>query len=416
MPISIENPSQVVKNIKGVHALEQDVAFSIWSFLDQPRFMNELREYAVMALYEMQDVGRTMWTHVISRVEKQLAIYGKMPGKNFEHFVQLILSHSATPGDIADVIRIFGAWVEAGAPRSGDYYRKVENKKPELGHLLGDADTQLHDELFTEKESKRRGPSASADAFDGTHRARGPRQGKEVWKFTQADSVRLSPEMSQYLQREKNSLPGQAFTYVNGGAPVLMSPDGHASAGRLGKGPVGHSTVGRMERVFGLLDLDEKSEGADISGTTADQIFFLQFWARKLGKAVNPTLYLLPLATLVAPYHHSLLEVALTLSYNGIITYVIGQYETLINGASRDHAEVSSFLLSRANDRRNCRMLVQYGNPWSPERCWVYEPLMERQRWMQLANAGDPLLYSKCTHFKGQGGWPNQLDIEKMML
>ncbi len=414
MPFKIDNSNQIVRNIKNLQNLEQDVAIRLWSYLDQPRFMDDLRDYATAALSAMQDLGRPIWQHVVTRVEKQLAIYSKMQGNDYDAFLGVVRSRNVTPGDIADVIRVFGAWVEAGAPKAGgDYYREVEKKEPALGHMLGDANTELHNEMFAEKKSKRKGPSSRTDAFSDTYRDRGPRQGKEMWKFSSPDSVRLSEQLKFYLEKENRQKVGKSFTYVNGGAPVLMSPEGKAGAGRLGKGPVGRSTVGRMERVFGLMDLDEKSEGADISGTTADQIYFLQFWARQFGRPLDPTLYLLPIATLVTPYHHSLLEVALTLSYNKIIKYVIGQYDTLISGSNLVALDLLSHL---TNDKRNTRMLVYYSNPWTPAGSWIFSPERELIKWQRLANAGDPLLFSKCNHLKGGGGWPDQNDIEKLMF
>jgi len=61
-------------------------------------------------------------------------------------------------------------------------------------------------------------------------------------------------------------------------------------------------------------------------------------------------------------------------------------------------------------------MLVYYSNPWSPEGSWICEPRMELDRWRRIAKADDPLLYSKCNSLGGNGGWPNEFDIQRMML
>jgi hypothetical protein len=84
------------------------------------------------------------------------------------------------------------------------------------------------------------------------------------------------------------------------------------------------STVKKIDHAFGL------PVGADISGTTADSIFFIERFARRCGIEYDPIYQLLALATLVSARHHALLEVALTLSLNKITNYSIGFYNTLM--------------------------------------------------------------------------------------
>lgn len=79
-------------------------------------------------------------------------------------------------------------------------------------------------------------------------------------------------------------------------------------------------TCGKMDKVFGLCP------GATISGTTTDNIFFFQRFG-KIG--MDPLFFLLPLAAIVGGGHHTMLEVALPLSLNNIISYKIGLYSTL---------------------------------------------------------------------------------------
>jgi len=432
MPTKIEDPRRIEKHIRAVHELEQKVGWQLWSFLDQPRFMTELKLFAEAALDRMLLSGSVAWTHVVSRIETKLAIYSKMPRMDHSGFLDVIKGPKTTPGDIADVIRVFGAWVEVGAPSHKDFFRKWEEKErkkalkkrkegkkaDDVGHLLGDSDAELHEALLAEKDVHRKGPSPAFDAFDDKkYRVRDATRGEgQQWKFLTAAKERMSAEVREYLEKEQQV--GAHFTYVDGGAPVLISPDGTASAGRLGKGPVGKSTVGRMERLFGLLDLDERSEGADISGTTADQIFFLRYWSGKLARSLDPLLYLLPVATLVSPYHHSLLEVALTLSYNENITgvsYVVGEYETLVS-KNADPQVATDVLRPLTRDRSNIWMLVAYSHEWKPEGSWIYEPRMEEARWKAIATADDPLLYSKCNSVTGANGWPNERDVQRMML
>jgi hypothetical protein len=81
--------------------------------------------------------------------------------------------------------------------------------------------------------------------------------------------------------------------------------------------------TGKMDRIFGLM------KGATISGTTTDNIYFLN----KFGKAIkDPILYLLPVGSIAGGGHHSLIEVAIPLTINSFIDYSVGLYSTLIPG------------------------------------------------------------------------------------
>jgi hypothetical protein len=87
------------------------------------------------------------------------------------------------------------------------------------------------------------------------------------------------------------------------------------------------SVVGKMERVFGY---PADVMGADISGTTADSTYIIERFAPMTGKDLEPLMYLLPFATIVASGHHHLLEVAGTLTLYGVIDYTVGVYETIL--------------------------------------------------------------------------------------
>ncbi|QTA81214.1 Uncharacterized protein dnl_35450 [Desulfonema limicola] len=82
-----------------------------------------------------------------------------------------------------------------------------------------------------------------------------------------------------------------------------------------------------VDEMFGL------PPGADISGTTADHIFTIG----SIGRKIYPNeadlvelLNIIPLASMPTGYHHTILEIALTLSMNNIIDYRIGYYTTLL--------------------------------------------------------------------------------------
>jgi hypothetical protein len=124
--------------------------------------------------------------------------------------------------------------------------------------------------------------------------------------------------------------------------------------------------------VFGLVPL------ADISGTTTDSIYFTERFAIHTGG--DPVFYLLPLATIVAGGHHSLLEVALSLNINKIVDYRIGFYTSLFPpGGVKASRTIRNALFQSENQRINRYMLVYYAagdNPTIrgiPAGCFLYE-------------------------------------------
>jgi len=415
MPARFENKQVVLRKMRNLFDLERDVAIRIWSYLDQPQHMNILSGFALTALVHMMDVSEPLFLYTKSRVETKLAIYRY--GTKWEDLARAITADNVTPGDVADIIRLYGAWVEAGSPSAKDYYGKKLQK--EEVKQLGLEKTPSLDKKFEEKETFRTGPK---DAW-GKFRDRGETRGKALlWKYVQEEKVRLHPKIKEYIEKEYKGMSGSnprgmKFTLAEGGAPVLIDEKEHASAGRLGKGPTAASTVGRMERMFGLLDLAEKSEGADISGTTADQVYFLKYFSKETNVPIDPILYLLPVATLVAPYHHSILEVALTLSFKGIIDYTVGLYDTLKPLEQTKYMDlINDILRPLAKDPRNSFMLVYYTGPWNPQG-W-YEPRLpgETNWWKRIASLRKGVNYKACISFQGAAGWPIQRDLETLTL
>lgn len=130
------------------------------------------------------------------------------------------------------------------------------------------------------------------------------------------------------------------------------------------------STVRKIDLVFGL------PEGADISGTTADSIFFMEHvgaFLTSIGAppgviaSLGPVVQLLAPATMVAIAHHTLLETALTLTINGYMTYSIGFYTTLMphdsltTGISPAAGRLWEAFCWAEHHQWNHRMLCFYG-------------------------------------------------------
>jgi len=125
------------------------------------------------------------------------------------------------------------------------------------------------------------------------------------------------------------------------------------------------STVNKIGRVYGLV------QGADISGTTSDSIHFMNRFG---GAGLDPVFQVLPLATIVAGGHHSMLEVGLSLSLVRIVDYHIGFYTSLLPaGAGADAAEIRAALAEAEHSPMNSHLLVYYDRIGSIGGCFRFE-------------------------------------------
>jgi len=122
------------------------------------------------------------------------------------------------------------------------------------------------------------------------------------------------------------------------------------------KQATGKSTVRKIEDLFGL------PVGADISGTTADQVYFINRFCERCEIQFDPIFYVFPLASLVRPRHHSLVEVALTLSSVDIINYHVGFYSTLLpeNSKHASAARIGNVFKKWENHQWNNSILVYF--------------------------------------------------------
>lgn len=136
------------------------------------------------------------------------------------------------------------------------------------------------------------------------------------------------------------------------------------------------STVKKIDCTYGL------AEGCDISGTTADSIFFFDHvnsFITGLPEMISPQelpiIQLFPMATMGSQGHHTVLECALTLTQNGIIDYRVGFYSTLMP-IGHNHPTLEKLFRKYETDPRNVQMLcwwddyytklngVRFDKPW----------------------------------------------------
>jgi hypothetical protein len=117
------------------------------------------------------------------------------------------------------------------------------------------------------------------------------------------------------------------------------------------------STVKKIDCAYGL------AEGCDISGTTADSIFFFDHvnkFITGLPEAIPPdclpVIQLFPMATMASQGHHTVLECALTLTQNELIKYRVGFYSTLMPEGSNNEL-LARLFRKYEHDPRNVHML-----------------------------------------------------------
>ena len=172
------------------------------------------------------------------------------------------------------------------------------------------------------------------------------------------------------------------------------------------------STVLKIDKAFGL------PVGADISGTTADSIFFIERFMRRCNMRYDPIFQLLALATLVSHRHHALLEVALTMTLNNKITgvtYSIGFFKTLLPPMSRDslygnaYAKIRNVLEYYEKEVQHFNILV-YFDPVGKLIGGYNIEQNELTKFKELAATGKTFMWRWAT----MPGFPTKLRIDSI--
>ncbi len=272
---------QTLKNQR--FQLEQMLAIELVdTFNREASLIGPLRQMVRHALDQLSQMPEKPLMQAIG-AEDKLTIWEKR-GLSLRNIVTHADSLSAA--ECSDIIRLYGAAVE------------------ELGKAGGGGG-----QLDTLKKTYRPGPMRDF-------------QGKDMIWDTDRYRVRGKKQVQipewQHLWEEKSHVHGIDFKQAGKGV-------------ERGSSILSWSTVRKIDNAFGL------PVGADISGTTADSLFFVERFARRCGIRYDPIYQLLALATLVSARHHALLEVALTMTLNKVITYSVGFYSTLYPAGDIDH-------------------------------------------------------------------------------
>ena len=143
------------------------------------------------------------------------------------------------------------------------------------------------------------------------------------------------------------------------------------------------------------------------------------------GLNCDPIFYLLPVATIVPECHHTLLEVALSLSLNRMVgsqtgvDYVVGLYSTLMpkqGQCLQQFDDARRQCLGIINDfegqLHNRLMMMYYKQPGLSGGCFLFDKDLgseDRKVWELMCSADDNLLQA----FRRATAWPTKAEVSE---
>ena len=357
---------QQLKNQR--YQLEQMLAIELVAIFDRDEsLIGPIRQMVKYALHQLKQMPEAPLMAAIG-AEDKLTIW-KNRGLSMRKIVDQVDGLSAA--ECSDIIRIYGAAVEELAKAGGG------------GAQLDTLKKQYRPALMKDFQDK--------DMLWDTSRYRV--RGKEQTQI---------PEWHHHWQED---------SYVHG---IDFKQAGRSI--EPGSSILSWSTVRKIDNAFGL------PVGADISGTTADSLFFTERFARRCKIRYDPIYQLLPMATLVSARHHALLEVALTMTLNKVIAYGIGFYSSLYPAGDIENlyqhparGKIKSMLCKYEKHDFNNHMLVYF----DPEKRgmeeiqggYLFDNEGERTQFKELATTGKEFMWRFVT-FPPE---PTKVRIKRMM-
>lgn len=236
--------------------------------------------------------------------------------------------------DCSDIIRLYGTFVEKAGPK------KIE--------AIVEGAVIKYEELEKSRKAPQKGVTQDwADVWNQDW-AKGATYGRHRALFPDQYNKVMAKKKSQIL-----SVQEFLISFKTGQSLFQLKDT---------------STVGKIDAMCGLVP------AADISGTTTDTIAFIQrFFGMMFLGEFDKMFFMLPLATIVAGAHHSMLEVALPLSQNKLMSYSVGEYTSLMI-PSKDPAakEIEKALKAAEDHKYNHLMCVAYDGPKNPKVVGAY--------------------------------------------
>ena len=438
MPKLVEEPKKVAVWVQEKQQLEVELSQKLLAIFNAPPLINTLRELADKALEEILTLTDVAMDHSILLYKSIVdALKAEQKAnmallKNFgdpaSGVGKLKVELPAQLNDVrknvgkfsaaecSDLIRLYGTIIEEAAKRDKAQFALYEGAKKqykiEMDKFLTTPAGKDFKAIIEKglKEGKAGPAIAEQVRLDDLKKAFRVEAGEAKGKF---GAVWNQGQIADYGRHRINKKVA-ASDYSD---QIEKAGIGEVQASLIAKGGgqslfalKDSSTIGKIDRMFGLVP------AADISGTTTDTIFFMEKLFSAYYTTLDPVFYVLPLATIVAGAHHSLVEVALPLSLNGIIDYSIGAYGTLLpKGAKVGAGAIQKVLQEAEKDPRNRRMLLFYNTAKKPIEeagCYLYEP--SEKQFFDFANGKKALPFFQKFKTAAEG-WPSKAEVFKMV-
>ena len=292
--------------------IEVDLAKSMYGVFNRDPIISSLREIIGLVIGDLaswggkgRHVGDVQEQFVD---EKSLAVWKGEPKTGAGLYNVWKRRNTWTASECADLLRLFGTVIE----------------KTKIGDNLPDERAQhgVGDGRAEHAAARVGGDPRFKNITDGT-----PGRAREKAFDFKTQAV-TKPPPPNYVKAGHTDAGRKVIQQAKMGDPFW------------GIGPfrlLPQSTIRKIDIAFGL------PEGADISGTTADSIFgigravkFADSAQLALGGGVPVALLkLLPLVSMIAQGHHTIVESAAVLTLNGLIDYTIGFYTTLLPSSEK---------------------------------------------------------------------------------
>lgn len=310
---------EVIRISRSRAILETELCKRMYFVFDSTPIITKLRNLVSISIEQICALGlantgsaELLWNNAIKEAGANLAIWPKYAGTTSMLTVKNLIkvlhkSDQWTASDCGDLMRLFGGI--------------IEDETLQTRGLVGKAVEDF-------RREQRVGPG-----FGGDQRSR--------------TGGGYTPNLPHIEAAHNAALEFKRTKGFSGFAKMTLNDN---------------STVKKIDSAFGL------AEGCDISGTTADALFFFRHvnafidgLPEMITDELLPVIQLLPMATMASQGHHTILECGLTLTLNNIIDYRIGFYTTLMPTGSTN-GTLQGIFNAAEMDVRNQHILCFWEN------------------------------------------------------
>ncbi len=310
---------EVIRISRSRAILETELCKRMYFIFDSSPIIKQLRNLVAIAIEQICALGlankgsaELLWNNAIRQAGANLAIWPLYAGTTSMLTVKNLIkvlnkSNQWTASDCGDLMRLFGGI--------------IEDKTLQTRGLVGKAVEDF-------RRKQRVGPGFGDDQRSRTGGG-------------------YAPNLPHISAAHNAALEFKRAKGFSGFAKITLNDK---------------STVKKIDSTFGL------AEGCDISGTTADALFFFRHvnvfidgLPEMIPNELLPVIQLLPMATMASQGHHTILECGLTLTLNKVIDYRIGFYTTLMPTGSTN-GTLQGIFNAAEKDARNKHILCFWDN------------------------------------------------------